>query len=56
MYLIWIHSAPSTKFHENLVNTFSVILLTNKQTNKPDRKHNLLSGGNKLNNDKELDE
>lgn len=54
MYLIWIHSAPSTKFHENVVNTFCY--LVDKQTNKPDRKHNLLSGGNKLNNDKELDE
>lgn len=37
----------STKFHENLASRFSLILLkTEKQTNNPDQKHDLLGGDN----------
>lgn len=36
----------STKFHEIWLGSFCVILLIDRQTNKGNRKHNLLGGGN----------
>lgn len=44
--LPWPMLQPSTKSHKNQASSFSTILLTDRQTNKPNWKHNLLGGGN----------
>lgn len=35
-------------FRDNWASSFPVIVLTNRQTNEPDQKHDLLIGGNDM--------